>query len=115
MIALQEGDSGGTEIFQLQNGGIGVCNFLQLEHAVVVDSSDILLDEFEVLHSLHNFFFLLQTGFDCAGINFFFEDEFDVVAGIVLSVADEIEMVQGTHQTQPKLLEFAVNAIFEMP
>lgn len=53
-----------------------------------------MFDEFEVFHPLHDFFFLLETGLDGAGIDLFFEDEFDVVAGVVLSVADEVEVVQ---------------------
>jgi len=93
IVFLEEGDPAGTELLQGQDGSTGVGYFLQLEDAVVAYSSNVLLDELEIFHPLHNFIFLLQASFNGTGIDLFFEDELDVITGVVLTIAYEIEVV----------------------
>jgi hypothetical protein len=57
---------------------------------------------------------LFQTGFDYASVDFFLEDELEVIVGVGLPITNEVEMVEGADESDSKLLEFSVDAVLEV-
>lgn len=90
----------------------GLINF---EDAIVADSSMVLPDDLELRHSPDDVLLLLEARLHHAGIDLFLKYELEVIVRIGLSVPDEVEMVEGTHESNPKLFELPVNPLLDAP
>ena len=65
-------------------------NFLNFKDAVIIDASQILPDQLEIFHPLHDLLLLLESSLDGARVDLLLEDELEVIAGVVLPIAQEV-------------------------
>ena len=96
-MSFEESCSSRTQLLKIKNGNESFFQLFQLKDTVIIDSRIVFLDEFKLVHSLHDILLLLEFGFRDIRIDFLQEDEFEVICRKSLSISDEVEMVQGTY------------------
>lgn len=101
-------------MLDIQYGSSSSLQLLEFKDTVIADPCEILLYKFEVMHALEDGLFLVESGLLDACVDFLLEDELEVIVGEGLVIADEVEVVEGTDQVDPELLELTVDAVLDV-
>lgn len=72
------------------------------------------MNEIKIVHPFDECFFLLEARLHDASIYFFFEDKLEIIIGIEIPVANEVEMIERTDEGHSELLELLVDAFLEV-
>lgn len=72
------------------------------------------MNQIEIIHPFDEGFFLFEAGLDDASVYFFLKNEQEVIVGVQISVADEVQVIERADEGHSKLLELFVDAFLEV-